>query len=90
MFMKLFESVVYVCVCVCVCNMYVCKVELCMGLDVEDLAAKPSRSEVSQALNCLKNGKSPGEDGVQLELLKLGGDTVLECFTYLCGWFDLG
>ena len=48
---------------------------------MEDLAAKPSRSEVSQALNCLKNGKSP----VQLELLKLGGDTVLECFTYLCG-----
>ena len=53
-----------------------------MGLDAE---AKPSKSEVSQALNYLKNGTSPGEDGIQLELLKLGGDTVLDCFTYLCG-----
>ena len=39
---------------------------------------------MSQALNCLKNGKSPGEDGIQLELLKLGGDADLECLTYLC------
>ena len=47
-------------------------VPVCMGLDAEDLAAKPSRSEVSQALNCLENGKSPEGDGIQLELLKLG------------------
>ena len=59
-------------------------VPVCMGLDAEDLAAKPSRSEVSQALNCLKNGKSPGEDGIQLELLKLGGDAVLEFFLLIC------
>ena len=44
-------------------------VPVCIGLDVEDLAAKPSRSELSQALNCLKNGKSPGDDGIQLEHL---------------------
>ena len=61
-------------------------VPVCMGLDVENLAAKPSRSGVSQALNCLKNGKYPGEDGIQLELLELGGDTVF----YLFLWFDLG
>ena len=54
-------------------------VPVCMGLDAEALAAKPSRSEVSQALNCLENGN------FSTRIFEVGGDTVLECFTYLCG-----
>lgn len=39
--------------------------------------------EVSAALAEMKNGKSPGEDGVPVEAIKFGGDTLLETITAL-------
>ena len=39
--------------------------------------------EVSAALAEMKNRKSPGEDGVPVEAIKLGGDTLLETITAL-------
>ncbi|CAK1590214.1 unnamed protein product [Parnassius mnemosyne] len=37
-----------------------------------------SLSEIRMALQHLKNGKGPGEDGITAELLKAGGRPVLE------------
>ncbi|CAK1577991.1 unnamed protein product [Parnassius mnemosyne] len=37
-----------------------------------------SLSEIRMALQHLKNGKAPGEDGITAELLKAGGKPVLE------------
>ncbi|CAG5039699.1 unnamed protein product [Parnassius apollo] len=37
-----------------------------------------SLSEIRMALQHLKNGRAPGEDGITAELLKAGGTPVLE------------
>ena len=40
--------------------------------------------EVQRALHRLKNGKSPGSDGIQAELLKIGGMAVCQALFNMC------
>ena len=43
------------------------------------LDAEPSREEIASALRSLKQGKAPDPDGIPGELLRHGGDGVLDC-----------
>jgi hypothetical protein len=47
--------------------------------DLPDIIAE----EVKAAVNEMKNKKSPGEDGVPIEAIKLGGDSLLSAITAL-------
>ena len=42
------------------------------------------KSEVQAAIRKLPNGKAPGCDAIQAELIKKGGENVVEFFTKLC------
>ena len=44
----------------------------------------PLRSEIQKAINDLKNNKSTGIDEVAVELVKNGGENVVEFFHVLC------
>ena len=44
-------------------------------------------SKVQRALHRLKNGKSPGSDGIQAELLKIGGTAVCQALFDICSKF---
>lgn len=37
---------------------------------------EPTLGEVQEVINNMKNGKSPGEDGIPIEILKYGGDAL--------------
>ena len=45
----------------------------------------PSEDEVREAIVQLKNDKAPGNDGITAELLKLGGETIVEEMTRIVG-----
>ena len=38
-----------------------------------------------EAILQLKNNKAPGDDGITAELLKLGGETIVEEMTRIAG-----
>ena len=42
------------------------------------------KDEVINAIKSLKDGKSPGNDNLPSELLKNGGDAIVNVFTELC------
>ena len=42
------------------------------------------RSEIAWAINELANGKSPGTDNIQIELIKAGGEEVTKAIHSLC------
>jgi hypothetical protein len=44
----------------------------------EHLGGPPTIGEVKEAIKKLQNGKAPGEDGLRLELFKVGGTTLAE------------
>lgn len=58
-----------------------------MGTGVGRVAGERSTSkeEVGKALKKLKMGKAPGVDGICGEMLKYGGEVVLEWVTQMCG-----
>ena len=43
-----------------------------------------SKEEVRKAMKKMKSGKAGGPSGVVADMLKAGGDTVVDCFTDLC------
>ena len=47
------------------------------------------KDEVINAIKSLKDGKSPGNDNISSELLKHGGDAIVNVFTELCqkSWY---
>ena len=47
-------------------------------IDLESLTEAPSEEEIRSALDMMKTGRAPGADGIPVELLKLGGDTVVQ------------
>ena len=51
----------------------------------DSLSEVPSKDEIRSALQSLKRGKSPGGDEVTGELLKLGGEKVVQSLTHLAG-----
>ena len=56
-------------------------------LEVSDevLIQEPSEDEVREAILQLKNNKAPGVDGITAELLKLGGEAIVEEMTRIAG-----
>jgi hypothetical protein len=51
--------------------------------DMEEETPEIMAEEVKYAMNLMKKGKSPGEDGIQLEMLQLGGEEVVKILTRL-------
>ncbi|KAF0708802.1 craniofacial development protein 2-like, partial [Aphis craccivora] len=45
---------------------------------VEQTIHEPTTEEIKMAINILKNGKAPGEDGITTELLRKSGKAVME------------
>lgn len=43
-----------------------------------------TREEVSKAITRLRGGKVPGVDGISAEMLKYGGDAVVEWMLLIC------
>lgn len=43
-----------------------------------------TREEVSKAITRLRGGKAPGVDGISAEMLKYGGDAVVEWMLLIC------
>lgn len=52
-------------------------------LHMEFTLAEAYRTKAERAINRMKNNKAPGVAGVQAELLKHGGVTILDKFTSL-------
>ena len=50
----------------------------------DDSELTPLRSEITQAINCLKDGKSAGSDEIPAELLKLAGEPAIDVIHKLC------
>lgn len=44
---------------------------------------EPNLEEIEQIVNTLKNNKTPGEDNINSELLKIGGKDILKTIQYL-------
>ena len=49
------------------------------------LVKVPSEGEIRIALNMMKNGMAPDADGISAELLKLGGENVVQWLLHLAG-----
>ena len=52
------------------------------------LACMPNEGEIRVVLNAMKKGKAPREGDISTELLKLGGEVVVQWFCiqlHLCG-----
>ena len=47
------------------------------------LVCVPSEEEIRKAIGQLKNNKAPVEDGITAEMLKLGGEPIVEWLTQL-------
>ena len=43
-----------------------------------------TREEISKAITRLRGGKAPGVDGISAEMLKYGGDAVVEWMLLIC------
>ena len=49
----------------------ICEIEIELPDEIEEIdTSEPSRAEVKKAIGHLKNGKAPGIDNIQAELLK--------------------
>ena len=42
------------------------------------------KSEVENAINMLKNDKTPGNDNISAELIKHGGESIIKIYTEIC------
>ena len=42
------------------------------------------KSEVENAINMLKNDKTPGNDNISAELIKHGGENIIKIYTEIC------
>ena len=49
----------------------------------DSLLCVPSVDEIRAALQSMKNGRAPGGDEITSELLKLGGEAVVQCLAHL-------
>ena len=49
----------------------------------DSLSCVPSVDVIRAALQSLKNGRAPGEDEITSELLRLGGESVVQCLAHL-------
>ena len=49
----------------------------------DHLLSVPCESEIRTALKMMKNGRAPGADDISAELLKLGGEKVVQWLTHL-------
>ena len=54
------------------------------NINVEEKEPEPLFSEVEAAIRQLKNGKSPGMDGIPAELLKNTGPSGMKVMHHLC------
>ena len=54
----------------------------------DDLVCIPSEDEIREAISQLKNNKALGEDEITAEMVKLGGEPVVQWLTRLsqCIW----
>ena len=74
---------VRVCVCVCVCTC-VCEEVMVGIMDNADVETPDvTREEVEKAMKKLKNGKAAGNDNIAAELLKNGGEAMVDWVTEL-------
>ena len=53
------------------------------SLEAEALSEPLTVAEITRALRLLRKGKVPGEDGISMELLQLGGSAVVEAMKKL-------
>ena len=56
--------------------------EYVIQLDIDTVPI--THDEVKRAINSLKNGKATRIDGIQAELIKAGGETMVATLTELC------
>ena len=53
----------------------ICEIEIELPDEIEEIdTSEPSRAEVRKAIGHLKNGKVPGIDNIQVEMLKANTD----------------
>ena len=91
--MEIEHHTISMCVCVCVCVCVCACVCVCVCVDADALVEiadngdvdtpDVTREEVVAAVRRLQNGKAAGEDRIVAELLKNGGEPVIDWLTEL-------